>query len=300
VERTKKTLAKWPVIGVDWGSTNRRAYLVGENGAVLEQREDGLGVFGGGGDFASSLRGLIGDWRDTHGARVFLSGMIGSRNGWQEVQYLETPISLDRLAQFCVPLNADGEVHIVPGVCQRAPSDVMRGEETQLFGAFKLAGSEGWHILPGTHSKWILLLSGKIHKFQSFLTGEMYALLRKNGALAAVANQPADDDVAFVEAVCEANERGAFQTLFSVRAGVLLNAFPSHQASSRLSGLLIGAEWAAAQALGVSKDIPIHIIAAAPLAARYSLAASTLGFRVVRHDPDASYVRAIEELANYA
>jgi len=287
------------VIGVDWGSSNRRAYLVGENARVIARRQDSAGACAlRCGSFAESLDELVGDWRAAHrSAKVFLSGMVGSRSGWQEVAYLDAPLALSRLAAHTVPMREDASIRFVPGICQHVPCDVMRGEETQLLGAWRFAASEGWHVLPGTHSKWVLLENGKIEKFHSFMTGDLYAQLRKQGALAAVTQQETFDEAAFLQGVRCGNEYGAFASLFSVRAGVLLGAIAADQASSRLSGLLIGAEWAAARAFGAGADLPVHIIASTTLAARYQLAASTLGFRVSVHDPDACYARAIEALA---
>jgi len=141
------------------------------------------------------------------------------------------------------------------------------------------------------------LQSGEIKKFHSFLTGELFALLREKGALAAVTNGPADDEIAFADGVRAGSRHDVFASLFSIRAGVLLDAFAAGQASSRLSGLLIGGEWSAARSLGASAAAPVHIIASPALASRYARAASVLGFSVVVHDPDACYVRAIEELA---
>jgi len=53
---------------------------------------------------------LIGDWQKTHGAvRIYLSGMIGSRSGWQEIPYLSAPLNLDRLAAATIAHRTQNE-----------------------------------------------------------------------------------------------------------------------------------------------------------------------------------------------
>ena len=77
--------ASYPLIAVDWGTTNRRAYLIDASGAIIDRREDTLGILSvppkG---FGNALGGLISGWRDvgSAGLPILMSGMIGSRQGW--------------------------------------------------------------------------------------------------------------------------------------------------------------------------------------------------------------------------
>src|SRR5206468_1917494 len=63
----------------------------------------------------------------------------------------------------------------------------MRGEETQILGM--VAAAEGFAaasrliILPGTHSKWAIVAKGRIEAFATFLTGELYAVLKEHSIL---------------------------------------------------------------------------------------------------------------------
>jgi len=289
------------VIGIDWGSSNRRAYWLEDSGVLRAQREDEQGVLAvaGSTDFAVSLASWIGDWRVQSGGAVILSGMIGSHSGWQEAPYLEVPLPLDRLPAETVPLAQDPRIRFVPGLCQREPGpDVMRGEEMQLLGAWKLSAADGWYVLPGTHSKWALLRDGVVQRFHTFMTGELYARLSEKGALAAViAPASTEDDDAFLQAVRDVRASTALAQLFSVRSGVLLGSLPSHAARARLSGLLIGEEFAAMASFGASPGERLHILGSSALARRYDAAARMLGHPTVLHDPVRCHLRALAEFA---
>ena len=113
--------------------------------------------------------------------------MVGSRQGWVEAPYVECPAGLsDAAARLVrVTFGAEHRLHIVPGlrcVGDDGQADVMRGEETQLWGADLPAGS--CCVLPGTHSKWAWLGEGdRVLGFQTHMTGEVYALLTQHGIL---------------------------------------------------------------------------------------------------------------------
>ena len=67
-----------------------------------------------------------------------MAGMVGSRNGWVEAPYLHCPCGPRTLAARLTAVPGLGrDVLIVPGVDMRwadGSYDVMRGEETQVFG----------------------------------------------------------------------------------------------------------------------------------------------------------------------
>src|SRR6266700_3789522 len=89
------------LIGLDWGTTACRAYLIGAEGVMLERLADGPGILKvepGGlgkieqGTFGAWLDSMIGGWIAAHGVvPVVLSGMIGSRQGWHEAPYAHCP-----------------------------------------------------------------------------------------------------------------------------------------------------------------------------------------------------------------
>ena len=131
---------------------------------------------------------------------------------------------------------------------QTAPADVMRGEETQIAGALTLLRDfDGILCLPGTHSKWVHVSAGEVVSFQSFMTGEIFALLRQHSVLRHGIAEGWDDaafDAALSQALSRPEKIAA--RLFSLRAEALLENLSPELAFARLSGLLIGIELAAA------------------------------------------------------
>jgi 2-dehydro-3-deoxygalactonokinase len=283
------------VIGIDWGTTHRRAYLLGEGGALLEERADDQGLLAARGRFAEAFDAIVHGWPSE--LPVVISGMVGAASGWQEVPYLEASTPLAALGRHLVPL--DGAPHgrrvaIVPGYRWIGPQgevDVMRGEETQLLGALALGQGDGWVLLPGTHSKWVLLSRGVMQGWRTYMTGELFALLGQHGTLAGMVGQ--DDQPDAFEAGLLAAGRGALShTLFGCRARVVTGRMPAAQARSYLSGLLIGAEW------GDAKPAPrsLTIVAAGALASAYGEAARHHGGTPVVLEPRAVYLAALASL----
>src|SRR5581483_10410502 len=126
-------------IFADWGTTNRRAWAVDREGAVLDRRQDDHGLLGvKDRAFEASFRNFVVDWlTQAAGAPILMAGMVGSKLGWREVPYVPTPARFAALARQMIELSAlDGHpIRIVPGLVCRASGtpDVMRGEETQLY-----------------------------------------------------------------------------------------------------------------------------------------------------------------------
>jgi len=283
------------LIALDWGSSALRAFLLGAGGHVLAARASADGasqLTGEKATFAQQLRGLIGDWLGAHpGVPVVACGMVGSKHGWREAPYAACPVALDELHAGAVLAEDGGDlrVWIVPGVyCahgQGAP-DVMRGEETQVCGlvagAPRLA-SDCTVVLPGTHSKWVQLRGGRIETFATYMTGEVFALLRQHSVLGRLMQHvPVFDEAAFREGLrlsASGHGRDLLHDLFSVRShGLFANMAPSALADY-LSGLLIGAELASALR-GAAGDAPLALAGDAALCARYRLALAASGRQV--------------------
>ena len=110
--------------------------------------------------FELAFEQACGDWlRAEPALPVIACGMVGSAQGWQEAAYLDVPVALDRIGTLLTVVERPGAtpVHIVPGLIQRhGLPNVMRGEETQVFGVLRDARAvpdAGLLIgLPGTHS----------------------------------------------------------------------------------------------------------------------------------------------------
>lgn len=284
---------------IDWGTSNFRAYRF-KGDAVAETRTAAAGILAvAGGDFEAVLRREIGDWLGPE-AEVYLSGMITSRNGWVETPYVETPATLRRLADGAVTrrLGDGATLRFLPGVCQRRPSpDVMRGEEIQVFGAIG-PGETATLVHPGTHCKWIRVEQGAITGFRTFMTGEVYAVLRNHSILGRLVPEGAEGFArkAFEDGVRQALSEGSaglLNDIFTTRSGALLDAFPAADIADRLSGLLIGQEIRSGLALGWG-ETPL-LFGEPALCERYAIAFALAG-REVRHGPDQATIAGFERL----
>ena len=250
--------ADW--VAVDWGTTNLRAYAM--QGATVVARaasEDGMGKLTRDG-FEPALLDLIEGW-DINDPHVIACGMVGSRQGWVEAPYRTVPCSPMAQTLTRAPTQRDGlSVSIVPGLAQKSPADVMRGEETQIAGFLSLnPGWDGVLCLPGTHTKWAHLSAGEVVSFQTFMTGELFALLSEASVLRHSVSQTGWNDAAFTEAVSEAiskPERLAAR-LFGLRAAGLLHGTEPDATRAALSGYLIGAELAAARPYWLGQNVGI-------------------------------------------
>jgi len=273
------------LIGIDWGTSHLRAYLLDDDGAVLERRARpwGLRQLPEGG-FDAALADLVQGWP---AAPRLAAGMVGSRNGWREVPYLDLPADAAAIAAALSSVQAaDGRpLHLVPGLRDPAGPNVMRGEETQIVGALALRpalAARATLLLPGTHSKWAQVRDGAVVRFHTAMTGELYALLRRHSILGAgLPDTVPDAPDAFqrgVRAARDSGPAGALSALFSTRALMLDGALASAAVPDYLSGLLIGEELRAALAAGwATPGEPLQLVGDAALCARYAAAAESFG-----------------------
>jgi 2-dehydro-3-deoxygalactonokinase len=293
-----------PLLGIDWGTSNRRAYVLDAEDRLVRRHDDGYGILGVAGNFEASLRDLL-QLLHLERADVVMSGMVGSRNGWQEAPYLSLDRPLSGLAGALmeIPTAIPGvRCRIVPGyrhVDAHGTPDVMRGEETQVFGALQSGASSGWFLLPGTHSKWVCVEDGKVIEILTFMTGELFALLSQHGTLAKIMKEQRSVPSAF-EAGLTASRHGEFTHMaFCCRALVVTDMMPPEHAASYLSGLLIGTEiHDILQRTGDHMRSPVQIIGSPALAARYVNALEILGLSARLWQPDDIYIAALRGLAN--
>lgn len=273
-----------PLLAIDWGTSSLRGALLAEDGSVLQETSAARGILTvPAGDFRQVFDETFGAWFDQ--ARLALiCGMAGSRQGWVEAPYARCPAGLAELAASLAWIEP-GRIGIVPGLtCEHdGTPDVMRGEETQVFGALQLLGlRDAQLVLPGTHSKWVHATGGRVDSFTTFMTGEVYALLRRQSILAR--GMPEDDgelnEDAFEQGLQQARRStGLLQTAFSARTLGLFDRLPAHALPSYLSGLVIGDEL---RAQGAALAPEVVIMANAALAQRYAIALKAWGVRSVR------------------
>jgi 2-dehydro-3-deoxygalactonokinase len=268
-------------IAVDWGTTHLRAYAMGAAGVCAEASSaDGMGALNRDGYEPALLR-LVEPWLGAGRVTpVIACGMAGSRQGWYEAPYRSVPCApLDAGQLIAVPTrDARLAVRLVPGLKQAQPADVMRGEETQIAGALALMpGFDGVLCLPGTHSKWVHVSAGEVVSFQTFMTGELFALLSTQSVLRHGMADDGWEDAAFDAALSETLSRPERigTRLFALRAEGLIAGLSAAAAKARLSGLLIGLELAGSRACWLGQ--PIAIIGADRLSALYARALAAQG-----------------------
>lgn len=277
------------LIAIDWGTTNRRVFLLAADGAVEQRVADGLGVLSVT-DFPAEIAGLRARFGDRP---MLLAGMVGSNRGWIEAPYRACPADLGSLAAGLV--RAEGAA-IVPGVRDRA--DVMRGEEVQLLGAVAagLVAPDGEACLPGTHAKWAAFAGGAITRFRTVMTGEMFALLRNHSILANQLEGEVRAGPAFAEGVRRALDTGELLAdLFGVRARGVLGSLAPEDAPSYASGLLIGSD--VRIGLGFTGPGPVALIGDPALTALYAAALAEAGRTSTQIDGEAAFLAGIRALA---
>jgi 2-dehydro-3-deoxygalactonokinase len=158
----------------------------------------------------------------------------------------------------------------------------MRGEETQIFGAMARSAalaSGSVAVLPGTHSKWVSVAGGRVERFTTYITGEMFGVLSQHSILGRLAGASADDSApgeAFLRGVRHARDvaAGLASLVFSARSAVLVGDLQAEDSLEYLSGVLIGDEIRAGLASG---DRPRVLIGEPALCDRYATALREFG-----------------------
>lgn len=287
------------LVGLDWGTTSLRAYLVAADGRILETRAAEAGILQvEDRAYGTALAAVAGAWlAERPGLPVIASGMITSRNGWLETPYLPLPAGPAELAAALVPFVTEAGIRIrfVTGLLATDGStpDVMRGEETELVGQLAQGAADGTFVLPGTHVKWAAVEGGRIVRFRTFMTGEVYGALRDHtilGRLMEPSGGPSDP--AFRRGVEEQLSGDSapgdlLHDLFAVRTLPLTGRMAATDVADYLSGMLVGAEVAAA-VRHLPPDEAVTIVGRGDLAERYALALRLAGRNPVVAPPGAA------------
>jgi 2-dehydro-3-deoxygalactonokinase len=283
-------------LALDWGTTNRRLYVVAGDGAVLHRAQDDRGVLT---IPADGYPAEIAAIRSAHGdVPIIAAGMIGSTRGLHDVPHVPAPAGLAALAAGC--MQAAQGVTIVPGVSRRDDrrADVMRGEEVQVFGAIAagLAPADALFCQPGTHNKWIVAEAGTITDFTTAMTGELFALLKAHGILAGMLDGTVADGPAFRDGLARGGAGDLLAALFEVRASVLLGTRAPEDAASFASGILIGADVAPRPDLA---GRTVHLLGSGALATLYAVAIEQAGARPIAIDSEAAFLAGIHTLREH-
>jgi 2-dehydro-3-deoxygalactonokinase len=273
-------------VGVDWGTSNARFMLADRDGGLIEERAGpGIGRLGTVAAVEAACFEALAGWPHVP---VVMAGMVGSNIGWHLAPYVTTPATAQAVAAKAICFAARGrQFALLPGVETTRPDglpDVMRGEETQIFGG--IGGDDALVCLPGTHSKWAVVTNGAITGFHTAMTGELLEIIGLHSILLnpkrASAARP---DAAFQEGVTAigASVAGLETMLFTVRSRQIAGTLTAESADSYLAGLCIGADIRSALALhsGVRS---VTLIGSPALAALYTSALTIIGIPSHRID----------------
>lgn len=193
---------------------------------------------------------------------VVISGMATSSVGIREIPYSSLPFALsgDNLRYEIIPETKQFpyKTLLLSGVCDSV--DVMRGEEIQLLGLRKNYNqeTEALFILPGTHSKHILVKDNNVVSFKTYITGEMFQLLSTQSLLKnSVTKTSSINEEAFRMGV-RLSKGNLLNNIFGIRANSLLHNSENTWNYSLLSGLLIGNELREITSVNISTYLCAH------------------------------------------
>jgi 2-dehydro-3-deoxygalactonokinase len=138
----------------------------------------------------------------------------------------------------------------------------------------------------------VLVEDGRIVRFVTAMTGELFAVLGRHSLLKSDA--PADDDEAFDQGLAAAGEGDALAArLFTARARVVGGQASPDSTPSYLSGLLIGAEVAAVPRLLGDAPGTVVLLGDAALCDRYRRALHRAGVGVEVFDGEAAAIAGL-------
>ena len=289
-------------IALDWGTTSFRSFLVSADGSVRDRRASADGIMSVKDDgFETLLERNLAGW--DRALPVLASGMITSRQGWREVAYVPAPAGVAQLATGVARFEtaAKRQIIFVPGITVMGEDgipDVMRGEETQIIGA--LSGTDGIFVMRGTHCKWVRVANGKIVQFATFMTGEMFAVLKEHSILGRLMTGEAAGGSGFERGVRKglaspSGGAGLLHDLFSARTLGLFGTIAGDQLAPYLSGLLIGSEIAGASGVMAPGAAGVTVIGAPALADPFRRALKLAGIAAAAGPEDAA-VRGLAKI----
>jgi len=287
-------------VGVDWGASRRRVYLLAPDGTHAACHEDAEGMAAARGRVAGSLDTLLGrlgiDWH----LPVLVSGLAGTSHGAQPIPCLGPDVRLVDLPRHLVRLN--GRRYALPGYAQARPhADLLRSQAAHLLGLVAGGHRAGWVVLPGAHSKWVQLRQGRMQRWHTFVTGELFEAQRHlGGAIPLLEAQWSDETCGFDAGLdLAARAKPLTQSLFSLRAAIVNGSVDPQLAAPMLSGLLIGTEFQS-MARTEKRARRAVLVAADPLAGLYERAAGAFGWEVESLDAHAVYASGVRHLVRAA
>jgi 2-dehydro-3-deoxygalactonokinase len=262
------------MIAINWGSSKFRAYRLDTKGEVIAERFSACGATSvSPGGFLDALMAEVEDWTREGEEKIVMCGMVGARQGWKEAPYVSLPAAIDQVVDGVIQLELDSlDARIVPGLIgtdEYGVPEVLRGEETEIFGCQREPSGYARLCLPGTHTKWVQMEGSRITAFTTFMTGDLFKAIRESTILRDFTQQECTNGDAFLLGVERAKQVGALaHHVFGVRTLALTSRIRGSETSSYLSGLLIGHELKTAARKGES----VHLIGDPALCSLYARA----------------------------
>lgn len=211
---------------------------------------------------------------------VIISGMASSDIGMVELPYKILPFTIDgsdlEYKVIAATESFSHKIILISGA--KTSQDVMRGEESQLIGCDIRSDEERIFILPGTHSKHVIVKGGQVIDFKTYMTGEFFRLLSQHSILSKSVDENNQDWnngnlKAFEDGVIRSMQDNLLHNAFMVRTNHLFGHFTKEANYYFLSGLLIGAEL---KELSKGKT-PLTIVGNEEMRKYYSIALQRLG-----------------------
>ncbi|MDB5278141.1 MAG: hypothetical protein JWR61_3096 [Ferruginibacter sp.] len=212
---------------------------------------------------------------------VVISGMASSTIGMIELPYKPIPFYIKK-AELETHFIAATDLFrhnliVVSGV--RSGNDVMRGEETILVGcSIEDTAQEELFVFPGTHSKHVMVHDGLVINIATYMTGELFDLLRTKSILAASVETGAVtvNNPWFIKGVQDSVDSNVLNAIFHIRTNQLFAVLDKAENYQYLSGLLIGAEL---EDLLQKKYAAVTIVSEGVLLDLYLVAMNALGLQ---------------------
>ncbi|SNY89980.1 2-dehydro-3-deoxygalactonokinase [Cohaesibacter sp. ES.047] len=298
-----KSSATW--VGIDWGTTNIRAYLLDASARILDKHTLARHIKDCNDDgWTTVYQTLIEGWNVTDETPVIICGMAGSKFGWVEAPYASCPAGVSDLVAKAVHPDDIENIMILPGLCckdDRGNHDVIRGEETQLLGLFEQSSLITRLICaPGTHTKWISADNYTVRNFHTTMTGELFGLLTEHSILAQSIAKSSSSAVGakFEDGVRMAAEGGGLLAdIFKVRANSLFNELNPEDAGDFLSGILVGTDVFQEVSSLDHGLVSVPLIGPKPLSERYARALSHFGIEGIVLDAEELTIAGLASVA---
>lgn len=295
------------MISVDGGTTNTRLTLV-KDGAVIDTRKIRIGA---GNQTASTdenpywtplregLSALLSENGVTESdvdAMVF-SGMICSETGLHLVPHICAPVDAKQAALsmelFPIPEVSSIPMYFVPGVRTEGKTicevDIMRGEETELFGIFHKLGLEDFvAVMPGSHTKIVRMeKNGTLASFTTALTGEMIRAVAEHTILRTALYDVFPkhlDRASLLEGFRVCETYGVNKALFEVRIRQKFSDLTPEQLFAFLCGVCLHGD--VAPILKAAQGSPIYVGGSDPFRSAYICLLRENGATCVHELPD--------------